>query len=292
MTYTKMSSKKCIFICESCKFKCSNKYNYNKHLLTKKHEILTNTDTNTYNIDVKNAKNIFKCHCGKEYKHRQSLNNHKKICDYEENNEIKIDKKEEEDYKELLHSVIKQNTELQKTITDLIPKIGNTTNSHNNINQKFNINVFLNEECKDALTMEQFIDKIEVSMGNLLLTKNKGIDEGISNIFIENMSKLSLYERPMHCTDSKRDIIYIKSDADNGDDAQWEKDTDKEKIKNAIKRIESKQHKNLGIWMEEHPGWETNELLQEEYLNLMRSCTRDVKDQKIIKNLCNAVKID
>uniref|UniRef100_A0A6C0C4S4 C2H2-type domain-containing protein n=1 Tax=viral metagenome TaxID=1070528 RepID=A0A6C0C4S4_9ZZZZ len=292
MACQKISCKKSIFICEKCTFKCSNKYNYNKHLLTKKHKILTNTDTNTYNIDVKHVKNIFMCECGKEYKHRQSLHNHKKICDYEKNNEIKINKKEEEDYKELLHSVIKQNTELQKTITNLIPKIGNTTNSHNNINQKFNINVFLNEECKDALTMEQFIDKIEVSMGNLLLTKNKGIDEGISNIFIENMSKLSLYERPMHCTDSKRDIIYIKSDADNGDDAQWEKDTDKEKIKRAIKRIESKQHKNLGIWMEEHPGWEDDAALKEEYLELMRSCTTDVKDQKIIKKVCNTVKID
>ena len=290
MTYKDIASQKIKYYCDICNFKCCNKYNYNKHILTKKHKILTNTDKNTDKELVKNAKKIYICECGKEYKHRQSLHNHKKQCNFldktEENKEEKIN------YKELLHSVIKQNTELQKTITDLIPKIGNTTNSHNNINQKFNINVFLNEDCKDALTMEQFIDKIEVTMGNLLLTKNKGIDEGISNIFIENMSKLSLYERPMHCTDTKRDTIYIKSDGDNGDETQWTKDTDKDKIKKAIKKIECKQHKNLGVWMEEHPGWEEDASLQEEYLNLLRSCTKDVKEQKIIKNVCNVVKID
>ena len=289
MTYDITKKNQPKYECINCAFKCSKKRDFDRHMSTRKHKILTDIHKIGLNI----------CECGKEYKHRQSLHIHKKKCKFLhnlennlENNEIKIDKKEEEDYKELLHSVIKQNTELQKTITDLIPKIGNTTNSNNNINQKFNINVFLNEECKDALTMEQFIDKIEVTMGNLFLTKNKGIDEGISNIFIENMSKLSLYERPMHCTDTKRDTIYIKSDADNGDDAQWEKDTDKEKIKRAIKRIECKQHKNLGVWMEEHPGWEDNPALKEEYLELMRSCTKDVKDQKIIKKVCNVVKID
>ena len=272
----------CKYYCELCDYGCSQINDFNKHIKTNKHnapklgKMLPDIST-------------FICSCGKKYKHRQSFNRHKKSCNYEE---INIDKNTEENYKDLLHSVIKQNTELQKTITNLIPKIGNTTTNNNSINQKFNINVFLNEDCKDALTMEQFIAKIEVTMSNLLLTKNKGIDEGISNIFIENMSKLSINERPIHCTDTKRDTIYIKSDGENGDDNQWTKDTDRDKIKKAIKKIESKQHKNLGLWMEEHPDWETNELLQEEYLNLMRSCTRDVKDQKIIKNLCNAVKID
>ena len=270
------------YYCEICDYGCNQINDFNKHIKTIKHNA---PKSGKMLPDI----STFICSCGKKYKHRQSFNRHKKSCDYEE---INIDKNTEENYKDLLHSVIKQNTELQKTITNLIPQIGNTTTNNNSINQKFNINVFLNEDCKDALTMEQFIAKIEVTMGNLLLTKNKGIDEGISNIFIENMSKLSINERPIHCTDIKRDTIYIKSDGENGDDNQWTKDTDRDKIKKAIKKIESKQHKNLGLWMEEHPDWETNELLQEEYLNLMRSCTRDVKDQKIIKNLCNAVKID
>ena len=282
-----LKNSQCKYYCGICDYGCSQLNDYNKHVKTKKHNA-PNSTTMLPKIC------IFNCDCGKEYKHRQSFNRHKRSCNYEE---IKIDKNKEENYKEenykeLLHSMIKQNTELQKTITDLIPKIGNTTNNNNNINQKFNINVFLNEQCKDALTMEQFIDNIQVTMSNLLLTKTMGIDEGISNIFIENMSKLSINERPMHCTDTKRDTIYIKSDGENGDEIGWAKDTDREKIKKAIKKIESKQHKNLGLWMEEHPDWETNEKLQEEYLNLMRSCTKDVKEQKIIKNLCNTVKID
>ena len=294
---TKKSRSK--YSCTVCDFNSVSKRDFDRHILTRKHKILTNTDKCGTHF----------CQCGKEYKHRQSLYNHKKKCKFEENKIIEnneennkennkenkiITNNEEINYKELLHTVIKQNSELQKTITDLIPKIGNTTNNTNtnNINQKFNINVFLNEDCKNALTMEQFIDKLEVTMGNLFLTKSKGIDEGISNIFIENMNKLSLHERPMHCTDTKRDTIYIKSDGDNGDEAQWAKDTDKEKIKRAIKKIEYKQHKNLGVWMKEHPGWEDDPKLQEEYLDLMRSCTKDVKDQKIIKNVCNTVKID
>jgi len=267
------------FICEKCRFKSSNKYDYNLHLLTRKHKILTNTS----------ICDVFYCECGKEYKHRQSLYKHKQRCnfnDYENETENKIIVKEEEiNYKEMLHTVIKQNTELQKTICELIPKVGNNNNSNN----KFNINVFLNEDCKDALTMNQFIDKIEVSISNLMLTKNKGIEEGISNIFIENMNKLSLHERPIHCTDTKREIVYIKSEGENGEDPQWEKDKENEKLKGAIKKVEGKQFKNIKKWMDEHPGWEHDPTLQEEYINILKNCTTDVKDQKVIKKLCNQV---
>jgi len=187
----------------------------------------------------------------------------------------------------MLHTVIKQNKELQKTICELIPKVGNNNNNNNNnINQKFNINVFLNEECKDALTMNQFIDKIEVSLSNLMLTKTRGIEEGISNIFIENMNKLSLYERPIHCTDTKRETVYIKSDGENGEDPQWEKDKDNKKLKKAIKKVESKQHKNIKKWMNQHPNWEDNPDLQDEYIKLVKNCTNDINEQKVIKKLC------
>ena len=104
--------------------------------------------------------------------------------------------------------MINENKELRKTITEMIPKMGN--NNNNNIKQKFNINVFLNEKCKDALSMDEFIDKIEVSMKNLLTTKEKGQVNGISNIIMENMNKLSLYERPLHCTDKKERNIICK----------------------------------------------------------------------------------
>ena len=272
------------FVCINCDYKCNKQSEYTKHLATQKHQRRQNDSKNLLNKK-------FRCECGKEYKYESGYYRHKKKCNYEENKIIKND--EDVSYKQMLIKMMNENDKLRNTITELIPKIGNTTNNnHNNISQKFNINVFLNEECKDALTMDQFIEKIEVTIGNLLLTKSKGIDEGISNIFIENMNKLSLYERPMHCTDTKRDTIYIKTDGCGGDEGQWEKDTDKEKIKKAIKKIECKQHKNLNKWMDEHPGWETHSNLQKEYLELMRSCTKDINKDKIIKRVCNNVKID
>ena len=237
----------------------------------------------------KNAEHCFTCECGKIYKHRQSLYNHKKKCDNE--NKIIESEGEKIDYKEMFFTVIKQNTELQQTLTELIPKIGsnNNNNNNNNINQKFNINVFLNEQCKDALTMEQFINKIEVTISNLLLTKDKGINEGISNIFIENMNKLSLYERPIHCTDVKRETMYIKSEGENGDTAKWEKDNNNEKVKDAINKVTCLQNKNINKWTERNPNWEDKSELQDEYLQLIKKCTDDINQTKVIKKLCDVL---
>ena len=292
------------FCCKICDYTTSRKSQYTRHTLSAKHKnatIFLQTTTNVLSCCK------YKCSCGKSYKHRASLHKHKQTCNLsveptiEARTEVSTETANELKYidlvlklinenKELKDIIVKQNTDLQKTITDLIPNIG--SNNNNNINQKININMFLNEECKDAMTIEHFVDNIKVSMANVFLTKNKGIDEGISNIFIENINKLSLHERPIHCTDTKRDIVYIKSDGKNGSDAQWSKDTDNEKFKGAIKVVERKQHKNIQLWMAEHPGWESNTSLQEEYLDLMRSCTSDVKEQKIIKKVCNTVKIE
>jgi hypothetical protein len=265
------------YICTNCNYFTSRKSQYNRHLTTVKHDNCINNDTKCSNI----CKYI--CECGKEYKHRQNLHIHKKKCD----NKIIESEGEKMDYKEMFFEAIKQNNELQQTLTELIPKIGNNNNNNNNnINQKFNINVFLNEECKDALTMEQFIKKIEVSLSNLMLTKNKGIDEGISNIFIENMNKLSLYERPIHCTDIKRETMYIKSESENGGLPKWEKDINNEKVKTAIKKVTHLQHRNINKWIEVNPNWEDKSDLQDEYLKLIKKCTDDINENKVIKKLC------
>jgi len=170
-------------------------------------------------------------------------------------------------------------------ISELIPKVGNTINSNNK--QKFNINVFLNEKCKDAISMDEFIDKIEISMKNLLITKEKGQTQGISNIIMENMNKLSLYERPLHCTDKKRETLYIKNN-------EWEKDENKEYIYKALKSVESKQLKNLNVWLEEHPNYMNNPKQQEEFALLLSETGKSVDDvrEKIIKNVCNKVYIE
>jgi len=205
------------FVCEKCYFKSNKLGDYKRHVLTAKHM----NDTNSYGSDT--VPKIYVCNCGKSYKHRQNLFSHKKKCNFgstESKLENTIMKTDEEnmDYKHMFMTMINENKELrdivvsqQNQISELIPKVGN--NNNNTINKnKFNINVFLNEQCKDALTMNEFINDIKISIEDLMHTKNNGITEGVSKIFIKNMNKLSLYERPIHCTDVKRETVYIKSE--------------------------------------------------------------------------------
>jgi len=280
--------------CYLCEYYSNNKNDYRRHCKTIKHSFNINNDFN----DKKTLKNSFECLCGKTYKYKQGLSVHKKQCKYlenETNNTNAIIENEEEetiDYKAMLLQVMKENTEIknllvtqQKQIIDILPKLGNTTN--NNIKQRFNINMFLNEKCKDALSISEFIDTLEISMKNLLTTKDKGLSEGVTNIIIDNMNKLSIYERPMHCTDKKRETLYVKNQ-------EWEKDANKEHINKLLKGVELKQMKNINQWTEEHPNYETDDRLQTEYINLVRKCTSsiDACKEKVIKNVCDKVYLD
>jgi hypothetical protein len=273
------------FYCKNCNYFTSRKSQYDRHLSTDKHKRLQNNDAGT----ILNKKYI--CDCGREYKYRQGLYNHRKSCKGEKKETVIINNQENVDYKSMFLEMINENKELRKTISEMIPKMGNNNNNNNNntINNKnkFNINVFLNEKCKDALSMDEFIDKIEVSMKNLLTTKEKGQVYGISNIIMENMNKLSLYERPLHCTDKKREILYVKNN-------EWEKDDNKEHINKALKKVESKQLKNLNVWLEKHPNYMNNPSEQEEFAQLMSVCGKSIDDgrEKIIKKLCDNVYIE
>jgi hypothetical protein len=290
------------FYCEKCDYTSLRKSDYNKHLQSKKH------NDNNDNIDD-NKKLSYNCDCGKKYNFLSGLSRHKKLCNGNKKDSIIISDNKDEmkdlvfklinENQDLKNTLLKenfelrnqlkeqsqQNTELQQQISELIPKVGN--NNNNNIKQKFNINVFLNEKCKDALSMDEFINKIEVSMKNLLTTKEKGQTHGISNIIIENMNKLSLYERPLHCTDKKRETLYVKNN-------EWEKDDNKEHINKALKKVESKQLKNLNVWLEEHPNYMNNPSEQEEFAKLMSECGKSVEDgrEKIIKKLCDNVYLE
>ena len=284
-----------IFECQKCNFVTSNKYDYDKHMTTPKHQNTTNTTKKTQ----ENAK-LFECDCGKKYPYRSSLFNHRKKCQYEGKNQI-IEKSEKNlDYKGMFLTIIKENKQLHNTlitqqnqISELLPKIGNQIVGNNIINKnKININIFLNEQCKDALTMNEFIDKIKITMDDLMVTKNKGLSEGVSNIFIENMNKLSLHERPMHCTDVKRETVYIKCDDDVEEGiSKWEKDDENLKLKNALKKVSQVQQKSLTKWTEEHPNWMEDSDLQEEYMKLVKNCTDDLqehkREDKVIKKVCN-----
>ena len=283
------------FICEKCNFNTSHKSKYNRHLNTRKHKILTSTDEKRHTT-------LFICECGKSYKYRQSLSVHKKKCEFINNNNINSilplvkDTNSNEELKSLVcklinenneikNSIMKENNELRTQVSELIPKVGNNNTINNN--QKLNINIFLNEQCKDALNMNEFIKSIEISLEQLDYTKKNGLALGLSNAIVENMNKLSLYERPMHCTDIKRETLYIK------EQDKWSKDENKEKIKNAIKKASGKNYNALQKWKSNNPDFINNDLKQEDFSNMVSTIGKlsEEIDNRIIKSLCKETHI-
>jgi hypothetical protein len=284
-----------LFSCLICNFISCNKKDYIRHIATLKHKKYEN-DINDTQKNPKKTPDEFACHCGKIYSHKSNLYRHRKKCTENNCNKI-INIENKDNVKELIIKLMTDNADMknenkylldtlknqQQQISDLIPKIGDTIN---NIKQKFNIQIFLNEKCKNALSIDEFIDKIEISMKNLLTTKDQGLGVGLSNIIIDNMNKLSLYERPMHCTDKKRETLYIKND-------EWGKDKDNQQITDLLKKVENKQIKGIKKWTDEHPNFLEDEKLQEEYMNLIRGCTSSIEacKEKAIKKVCENVYI-
>ena len=285
----KMHSSDIKYNCCFCSFNTSNKYNYSKHLLTRKHLNARNSSK----VNVTN--NTFTCHCGKSYKFRQNLHKHKTTCSYQavpKNTEnfteliIKLIN-ENQDFKNM---IITENKELRSKISEILPMIGNNNSINNN---NININVFLNEHCKNAISIDQFMDTIVIGMEHLKVTMNKGLVDGITHIIMEQMSKLSLYERPIHCTDIKRETMYIKSNDGVNNTPKWAKDTDNTKIKTLLRDVSRAQISGIKKWMDTHPGWENNPILQDDYLLMLRKCTDDLKENnrenKIIRKISNEV---
>ena len=282
--------------CIECNYFTDRRSKFERHLQTKKHlsNINKNIDNNKTDIICTGFSNYYHCECGKKYKFKQGLFKHKKICFNHEDLKQHITEdsivklvSENNKIKDLLIEQQKQIVEQQKQIGNLIPKVGDTINNTQNIKQKFNINIFLNEQCKDAINMNDFIQQLQLTLNNLDTTKSKGLTDGLTNIFIENMNKLSLYQRPLHCTDIKRDTLYIK------DNNNWEKDTDKTKIKNAIKDINKHHFKLISEWMEQNPDFKDNEEKQEYFAHLLRECGSNIEEisDKVIKKICSSAHI-
>ena len=318
MTYEILPKNAKIFCCDKCAFNTSNKFNYLKHLDTRKHKILTNTYQNL----AKNATQLYECLCGKKYKHKQSLYSHKKVC----LPSVKLCEQRVEDYNndfkelvckmmtennEIKNMLLRENQELRSQISELIPKAGiynntitNSSVTNNSVtnssvtnssvtnssvtnssvtNNKFNIQIFLNEQCKDAINMKDFIESIKISLQQLDLIQSKGLAEGLTNAILENISKLSLYKRPIHCTDIKRETLYIKHDN------IWEKDKTKESIKKAIKELCHKPYYTLKEWLDTNPNYMDDENKQHYFIQATRSLGKkcDTFDDKVIKNICS-----
>jgi len=253
------------YLCELCDFNSSNKKDYLRHLNTQKHSVNENKGFSTNNQCCSpeiSQKNPYTCCCGKKYKDNSGLWRHKKKCNYENEPQAKNEMvfinppPDELTLKEMFIKVVEQNQaillenqEMRKLLQETIPKIGNTTNNTTNNNtNNFNLQFFLNEQCKDALNIMDFINQLQLKTSDLDMVGRLGYSEGISKLFIRGLKELDIFKRPIHCSDLKREVIYVK------DKDSWEKDNDeKKKMKNAIKYIAAKNFKQIHEWQEENP---------------------------------------
>ena len=249
------------FFCINCNFECSKKSNYIAHIRTFKHRnrtFLNGLEQPIQTIPViaetlSNQKYVCK-HCKKSYKVRNSLWYHEKVC--KSKCEAQQDQEQENcsnnafcspSDKELIMMLIKQNTQLLELIKNGTHNINsnNVTNSHN---KSFNLNFFLNETCKDAMNIMDFVDSIKLQLSDLENVGKVGFVNGISNIIVKNLKALDETQRPVHCTDKKREVIYVK------DEDKWEKeDAEYKKVRKAIKTIAKKNSKLLFEFKEKHP---------------------------------------
>ena len=284
------------FKCETCDYYTSSKKDINKHLGTAKHQRLINAKGfANENPQKSHEDNRFLCKCGKVYKHMSSLCKHKNTCDFKEA-ENKPSSTEITD-KELIFMLLKQNTQLIEQNAEFVKNgTHNTTNSHNTIshNKTFNLQFFLNETCKDAMNIMDFVESIKLQLTDLEKVGRIGFVEGISNIITTNLKALDVTQRPIHCTDNKREILYIK------DENKWEKEAEeKDKIRKAIKRVAHKNIMMLPKFKEGHPDCLKSESKYSDQYNKLviesfgGSGDNDTeKEDKIIKNIAKGVGIE
>jgi hypothetical protein len=279
------------FFCQSCDFECYMKCDWDRHVLRPKHQ--KNVQGNE--METKNLKKTYNCDCGRLFNTNSGLWKHKKVCNNEE-----VQKNETPD-KELIMMLVKQNTQLFEQNSEMLEIIKNgthnTNNSHNNTNshnKTFNLQFFLNETCKDAMNIMDFVDSIKLQLSDLENVGKVGYVEGISNIITSNLKALDVTQRPIHCADKKREVLYVK------DENKWEKeDDDKKKIRKAIKRVACKNQRLLPKFKEEHPDCGNyHSKFSDQYNKIVvesmgGSGNNDMeKEDKIIKNISKNVTID
>jgi hypothetical protein len=287
------------YCCEKCDYITSRKSQYDRHLLTSKHKKETLSSFLGYK---KGQLHNFICNCGRQYKHRQGLWRHEKICELKKSSESSEDHKSHHDIQALTNlvlEVVKQNNDLANKIVDICKtsqtNMVNSNNviSNNNMNT-FNLNVFLNEKCKDAMNINEFVDSIQLDLADLESVGKLGYVEGISHIIVKNLKALDVTERPIHCADKKREVIYIK------DEDKWEKeDEDKKKLKRVIKKVAYKNEKLLPQYKQKYPDYNDSESKRSDQFSKIiieamgGAGDNDAeKEQKILKKIAKEVVID
>ena len=285
------------FSCELCNYFTDKKSSYDKHLTTPKHSKLTevNTFSNKSCSKVANDIKDFICNCcNKIFKSRVGLWKHKQKCNKEEPKQDTTKKLTELDKDELIITLLKQNAELIKGQQDMVIKLtenGITNNSHNtnhtnSHNKAFNLNFFLNETCKNAMNINDFVDSIKLQLNDLMEVGELGYVDGISKIIVKNLNNLDETIRPIHCTDKKRETFYVK------DQGEWEKEDDnKTRLKKAVKTVANKNIRLLPHYRAQFPDYnDSDSIHSDEHSKIVIEsmvCDKD-KDDKIIKKISNA----
>ena len=293
-----------IYECKKCDFSCSKESNWNKHVLTRKHQQSYNGVTKTAEIMPKNA-NQFECECGNIYKFRQGLYKHKKKCSVAKDEPTtialqnvgtvptEIDKdllvKMLLKNQDIMENVILKNQDVMEKMMEIMPSMGSnnhshntTTNSHNT--QNFNIQMFLNEHCKNAMNLKEFIESLPITAETYDNTIENGLTKTITNMITNGLNQLDVLERPIHCTDASRKTIYVKEE-DN-----WEKDNELLKVLMGIKKLAYKQRTMINTWKDMNIGWDKDESMQLKLTNLICNSMTDIEnDEKETSKIIRAI---
>ena len=312
------------YFCDFCDYNTSNKKDYDKHKMTLKHKIRTNTNEKMPKNAEKCQEHI--CECSKVFKHASSLWNHKQKCKFQKIDEINdtiISEKQEEkqivetnnDYKNMFIDLIKQNQEfktliieqtkqlneqqkenqtLHKQLIDVVKDGKTINNTINNNNQSFNLNFFLNNTCKDAMNMSEFIENMDVNFKDIEYIGRNGYVNGMTNMILSRIKDLDVTKRPLHCTDLKRETMYIK------DNDEWSKDTpDNTQLRNMVKIVAKHNQYQFPLWREKHPSSDDmNSETFEFSLRMIQNILGDVGeeqiklDNKVIRNLSKHILVD
>lgn len=266
------------FYCKDCDYSTSKLSSYKKHLVTAKHLKLTNLTEKVAKVAPQREKHICDI-CNKHYKSRMGLWQHRQKCSVsefeDEHLDVPLDKNlfvellkqnqtlitSNKEFKELIIEQQQENQELQKQLLEVVKEGKIVNNTQNN---KFNLNFFLNEQCKDAINMSEFMENMTLDMEDLTETGRLGFVNGISRIFVNKLRELDTYKRPLHCTDLKRETLYIR------ENDEWSKEENsKETLRELVNRVANKNCKTMRQWTAENPNYtEMDSLENQEFMKL------------------------
>ena len=272
------------FYCEKCDYSTCKKSSYDYHILSTKHKksMVVN--------EILPKKSSYICEkCNKQYKDNSGLWRHKKKCS--NNDSIITDNDNVTIISDMFVKLMLQNQELIKAINELAPKVGNTTNISNTTNNnQFNLQLFLNENCKNAMNIDDFAKSVAINMEDLYYTEKNGMTQGLISLMINKLKTMDITERPMHCTDLKREVIYVKKD-------KWIKDENNDIMKNTIYMVSAWQLYKLKEWINLHPDVHHSQESLDEFSKLANVLYKQVEgndciNKKVLRSIADFIYID